>query len=74
MLAALRALDKALAEPKLTRPGLRRQMLAALAAIAERGPAASQALLPCNRSHYVSSIVIEAVGPQSTGLGSSGCC
>jgi hypothetical protein len=40
MLAALRALDAALAEPKVTRPGLRRQLLAALAAIAERGPEA----------------------------------
>jgi len=40
MLAALRALDGALAEPKVTRAGLRRQMLAALAAIAERGPEA----------------------------------
>jgi len=40
MLAALRALDRALAEPKVTRAGLRRQMLAALAAIAERGPEA----------------------------------
>ncbi|MDP3703971.1 MAG: hypothetical protein Q8R78_06245 [Candidatus Omnitrophota bacterium] len=40
MLAALRALDRALAEPKPTRQGLRRRMLAALAAIAERGPEA----------------------------------
>jgi hypothetical protein len=40
MLAALRALDRALAEPKATRPGLRRQVLAAVAAIAERGPEA----------------------------------
>ena len=38
MLAALRALDRALAEPKETRRGLHRQMLAAFAAIAERGP------------------------------------
>jgi hypothetical protein len=36
MLAALRALDAALAEPKVARAGLRREMLAALAAIAER--------------------------------------
>jgi len=40
MLAALRALNAALGEPKLTRQGLRRRMLAALAAIAERGPEA----------------------------------
>jgi len=40
MLAALRALARALARPKLTRAGLRREMLAALAAIAERGPEA----------------------------------
>ena len=38
MVAALRALDAALQEPKLTRQGLRRQMLAAFAAIVERGP------------------------------------
>ena len=38
MLAALRALDRALGKPKVTRAGLRREMLAALAAIAERGP------------------------------------
>jgi len=35
-----RALDAALAEPKLTRQGLRSRMLAALAAIAESGPEA----------------------------------
>jgi len=40
MLAALRALDRALGKPKVTRAGLRREMLAALAAIAERGPGA----------------------------------
>jgi hypothetical protein len=40
MLAALRALDRVLNGPKLTRAGLRREMLAALAAIAERGPEA----------------------------------
>jgi len=40
MVAALRALDAALAEPKMTRVGLRRRMLASLAAIAERGPEA----------------------------------
>jgi hypothetical protein len=40
MLAALRALDRALGRPKVTRAGLRREMLAALAAIAERGPEA----------------------------------
>jgi len=38
MLAALRVLDRALGRPKVTRAGLRREMLAALAAIAERGP------------------------------------
>ena len=38
MVAGLRALDTALAEPKVTRQGLRRRMLAALAAIAARGP------------------------------------
>jgi hypothetical protein len=40
MLAALRALDKELADPKLTRNKLRREMLAALAAIAQYGPEA----------------------------------
>ena len=40
MLAALRALDRALGRPKVTRAGLRREMLAAMAAIAERGPEA----------------------------------
>ena len=40
MLAALRALNVALAEPKVTRRGLRRKMLATFAAIAERGPEA----------------------------------
>ena len=40
MVAALRALDAALAEPKVTRQGLRRRMLAALALIAQRGPEA----------------------------------
>ena len=40
MVAALRALDAALQEPKLTRQVLRRRMLAAFAAIAERGPEA----------------------------------
>ena len=40
MLAALRALDRALADPKATRQRLRRQMVAALAAIAGRGPEA----------------------------------
>ncbi|MDO8611982.1 MAG: hypothetical protein Q7R32_04075 [Dehalococcoidia bacterium] len=40
MLVALRALDRALGKPKVTRAGLRREMLAALAAIAERGPEA----------------------------------
>ena len=38
--AALRALDAAMAEPKVTRQGLRRRMLAALALIAQRGPEA----------------------------------
>jgi hypothetical protein len=38
MVAVLQALDAALAEPTVTRQGLRRQMLAALAAIAARGP------------------------------------
>lgn len=47
MLAALRALDAALAEDKVTRPGLRRAMLAALAAISERGP---EAVPPLDRS------------------------
>ena len=40
MVAALRALDAALAEPKVNRQGLRRRMLAALEAIAARGPEA----------------------------------
>ena len=40
MLAALRALDRALAEKRVTKAGLRPAMLAALAAIAERGPEA----------------------------------
>ena len=40
MVAALRALDAAMAEPMVTRHGLRRRMLAALEAIAERGPEA----------------------------------
>ena len=40
MVAALRALDAAMAEPKVTRHGLRRRMLAALALIAQRGPEA----------------------------------
>jgi hypothetical protein len=40
MLTALRALDRGLAEPKVNRAGLRWQMLASLAAIAERGPEA----------------------------------
>ena len=40
MVAALRALDGALAEPNVTRQGLRRKMLAALEAIAVRGPEA----------------------------------
>ncbi len=38
MVAALRALDAALAYPKVTRQGLRRRRLAALAAIAAREP------------------------------------
>lgn len=42
MLAALRALDTTLSKPKVTRAGLRREMLAALAAIAERGPESVQ--------------------------------
>ena len=40
MVAVLRALDAALAEPKVTRQGLHRQMLAVLAAIAQWGPEA----------------------------------
>ncbi len=40
MVAALRALDAALAEPNMTRQGLRRSLLAALEAIAARGPEA----------------------------------
>ena len=40
MVAALRALDGALAEPKVTRQGLRRKLLAALEAVAARGPEA----------------------------------
>ena len=40
MVAALRALDGALAEPKVTRQGIRRKMLAALEAISARGPEA----------------------------------
>ncbi len=40
LVACLRALDAALAEPKATRQGIRRQMLAALAAIAAHGPEA----------------------------------
>lgn len=40
MVATLRALDAALAEPKVTRQGLRRKMLAELEAIAARGPEA----------------------------------
>ena len=40
MVAALRALDAALVEPNVTRQGLRRSLLAALAAIAARGPEA----------------------------------
>ena len=40
MVAALRALDAAVAEPTVTRQGLRRKMLAALEAIAARGPEA----------------------------------
>ncbi len=41
MMAALRALDGALAEPKVTRQGLRRKLLAGLEAIAARGPEAN---------------------------------
>ena len=40
MVAAIRALDAALAESNVTRQGLRRKMLAALEAIAARGPEA----------------------------------
>jgi len=40
MLAALQALDAALDGPNVTKQGLRRRMVAALAAIAERGPEA----------------------------------
>ena len=40
LVAALRALDAALQEPKVIRQSLRRKMLAALAAIAARGPEA----------------------------------
>jgi hypothetical protein len=40
MLTALQALDAALADPKITRGQLRRRMLEACAAIAERGPEA----------------------------------
>ena len=40
MVAALRALDAALREPKVTRHGLRCRVVAALAAIAERRPEA----------------------------------
>ena len=40
LVACLRALDAALSEPKATRQGIRRRMLAALAAIAARGPEA----------------------------------
>ena len=40
IVAVLRALDAALAEPKVTRQSLRRRMLAAMAAIAARGPEA----------------------------------
>ena len=40
LVAALRAMEAALVEPRLTRQGLRRKMLAALAAIAARGPEA----------------------------------
>lgn len=43
MLAALRALEAAFDDPKMTRVGLRRKMVAVLAAIAERGP---EALMP----------------------------
>jgi len=38
LIVAIRALDAALADPKVTRQGLRRRMLAAYAAMAERGP------------------------------------
>jgi len=37
ILAALRALDATPREPKVTRQGLRQKMLAAFAAVAERG-------------------------------------
>ncbi len=40
MVAAVRALDAALAEPKVTQRGLRQRMLAAYAAMAARGPEA----------------------------------
>ena len=46
MLAALRALDQALADQRVTRQGLRRTMMAALAAIAERGPEAVPPRVP----------------------------
>jgi len=42
MLAALRALDMELAQPRVTRRALRQKMLATFAAIAERGPEAVQ--------------------------------
>ena len=38
MVAAHQALGAALADPKMTRQGLRRRMAAVMAAIAERGP------------------------------------
>ena len=40
MVAALRALDTALAEPKLTRLELRRRMVEALTAVTDGGPEA----------------------------------
>ena len=40
MRTVLRELDAALAEPKVTREGLRRRMVAALAALVEFGPEA----------------------------------
>ncbi len=40
MVAALRALESALAEPKVTKQGLRQRMLAAFAAVVARGPEA----------------------------------
>ena len=40
MVTAVRAVDAALAEPKVTRRGLRQRILAACAAIATRGPEA----------------------------------